>query len=144
MHVHPEKWTFDWFYKKESSMDSKTNRFYREHMTPKTPTLREAAQAVVDADTALRRYIVCGGDLNAGERMTKALEALRTALAVPAQGDDALDVRRYRWLRDHSEPGICAFYLSVGKAFDGVRFTQKTVDEAIDAQIAALASQENG
>lgn len=46
------------------------------------------------------------------------------------------DAARYRWLRDKSEPGICAFYLSVGKAFDGVKFTQATVDEAIDAQIA--------
>ena len=49
------------------------------------------------------------------------------------------DAARYRWLRDHSEPGICAFYLSVGKAFDGVRFTKPTVDEAIDAQIALQA-----
>lgn len=54
---------------------------------------------------------------------------------------DAKDAARYRWLRDKSEPGICAFYLSVGKAFDGVRFTQTTVDEAIDAQIAAIADK---
>lgn len=47
------------------------------------------------------------------------------------------EAARYRWLRDKSEPGICAFYLSVGKAFDGIKFTQTTVDEAIDAQIAA-------
>lgn len=50
---------------------------------------------------------------------------------------DRQDAERYRWLRDKSEPGICAFYLSVGKAFDGVKFTQATVDAAIDAQITA-------
>jgi len=47
------------------------------------------------------------------------------------------DAGRYRWLRDKSDPGICAFYLSVGKAFDGVKFNQETVDQAIDAQISA-------
>ncbi len=51
--------------------------------------------------------------------------------------NDASDAARYRWLRDRSEPGICAFYLSVGKAFDGVKFTRQTVDEAIDAQIGS-------
>jgi len=49
---------------------------------------------------------------------------------------DKKHANRYRWLRDKSEPGICAFYLSVGKAFDGVKFNQETVDLAIDAQIA--------
>lgn len=44
---------------------------------------------------------------------------------------------RYRWLRDKSEPGICAFYLSVGQAFKGVKFASETVDEAIDAAIGA-------
>ena len=58
-----------------------------------------------------------------------------------AQAIDAKDAMRYRWLRDKSEPGICAFYLSVGKAFDGVRFTQTTVDDAIDAQIADIAAK---
>jgi len=46
------------------------------------------------------------------------------------------DAARYRWLRDKSEPGICAFYLSVGQAFKDVRFAPETVDQAIDAQIA--------
>ena len=50
------------------------------------------------------------------------------------------DAARYRWLRDKSEPGICAFYLSVGKAFDGVKFNQDTVDTAIDAQIKGPAA----
>lgn len=67
--------------------------------------------------------------------------ALCVAAHQQAQGDTservAKDAARYRWLRDKSEPGICAFYLSVGKAFDGVKFNQGTVDEAIDAQIAA-------
>jgi hypothetical protein len=54
----------------------------------------------------------------------------------------SLDAERYRWLRDISEPGICAFYLSVGQAFHGVRFARETVDEAIDAQIVALAARE--
>lgn len=61
--------------------------------------------------------------------------------AAPAAQGDAKDAERYRWLRDKSEPGICAFYLSVGKAFDGVKFNQATVDEAIDAQIAAIAAK---
>ena len=45
---------------------------------------------------------------------------------------------RYQWLRDHSQPGICTFYLSVGNGLHGVKFNRATVDEAIDAQIAAL------
>lgn len=52
-----------------------------------------------------------------------------------------VDAERYRWLRDLSEPGICAFYLSVGKAFEGVKFKRETVDEAIDAQITAGRAQ---
>lgn len=47
----------------------------------------------------------------------------------------AQDAARYRWLCDKSEPGICAFYLSVGQAFKDVRFAPETVDQAIDAQI---------
>jgi len=50
---------------------------------------------------------------------------------------DARDAVRYRWLRDTSEPGICAFYMSVGQAFKGVTFAQEMVDEAIDAARAA-------
>jgi hypothetical protein len=57
---------------------------------------------------------------------------------------DARDAARYRWLRDFSNPGICAFYLSVGKAFDGVKFNQDTVDAAIDAQIAASTPTPQG
>lgn len=51
--------------------------------------------------------------------------------------EEAKDAVRYRWLRDKSEPGICAFYLSVGQAFKGVKFARETVDEAIDAAIAS-------
>lgn len=51
-----------------------------------------------------------------------------------------LEAARYRWLRDVSQPGICAFYLSVGMAFKDVRFSRETVDTAIDAQIAAQAA----
>lgn len=47
----------------------------------------------------------------------------------------AKDAARYRWLRDKSEPGICAFYLSVGAAFHKIRFKPQMVDEAIDDQI---------
>jgi len=50
------------------------------------------------------------------------------------------DAARYRWLRDKSEPGICAFYLSVGLAFKGVKFVPKTVDDAIDAARAEQIS----
>jgi hypothetical protein len=42
------------------------------------------------------------------------------------------DARKYHWLRDKSEPGICAFYLSVGEAFHKIRFKPETVDDAID------------
>ena len=63
--------------------------------------------------------------------------ALRYADLVVAAGP-AKEAARYRWLRDKSEPGICSFYLSVGKAFDGIKFTQDTVDAAIDAQIAVI------
>lgn len=47
------------------------------------------------------------------------------------------DAARYRWLRDHSEPGACAFYLSVGMALHGVRFEPKTVDNFIDSAMTA-------
>lgn len=57
---------------------------------------------------------------------------------------EARDAARYRWLRDKSEPGICSFYLSVGSAFKGVRFARETVDEAIDAAIAASAAEGDG
>ena len=50
---------------------------------------------------------------------------------------DAKDAARYRWLRDKSEPGICAFYMSVGQAFQDVKFARETVDAGIDAARAA-------
>ena len=51
--------------------------------------------------------------------------------------DDAKDAVRYRWLRDKSELGLCAFYMSVGQALKGVKFARETVDEAIDVARAA-------
>ena len=57
---------------------------------------------------------------------------------------DAKDAVRYRWLRDKSEPGICAFYMSVGQAFKGVKFARETVDEAIDAARAAQIDGSQG
>jgi hypothetical protein len=62
----------------------------------------------------------------------RAAVAARDALV----GVDAHEAVRYRWLRDLSEPGICVFYLSVGQAFKGVKFSPKTVDATIDAAIA--------
>lgn len=52
----------------------------------------------------------------------------------------------YAFAKAISEPAICAFYLSVGKAFDGVKFARETVDAAIDEQIgrAALRSEPTG
>jgi len=47
------------------------------------------------------------------------------------------DAARYRWLRDKSEPNLCAFYLSVGMALHGVKFKPETVDQAIDAAMQA-------
>lgn len=66
-----------------------------------------------------------------------AVPAAQPVEQTRALTEDARDSARYRWLRDKSEPGICAFYLSVGKAFDGVKFKRETVDAAIDAQIEA-------
>lgn len=71
------------------------------------------------------------------------LRSIHFALATaPTTSEaDKKDAVRYRWLRDVSEPGICAFYLSVGKAFEGVKFKRETVDEAIDAQIDRAAAK---
>lgn len=60
----------------------------------------------------------------------------RAALLQQAD-DDTKDAVRYRWLRDKSEPGICAFHMSIGQAFKGVKFARETVDEAIDTARAA-------
>lgn len=66
--------------------------------------------------------------------MRDALTLVGAARYAPAQdAEQTRDAERYRWLRDKSEPRICAFYLSVGMAFHGVRFKPETVDEAIDA-----------
>ncbi|CAM2142560.1 protein of unknown function [Pararobbsia alpina] len=70
------------------------------------------------------------------------IDFARALLAAPQAQAEARDAARYRWLRDISEPGICAFYLSVGQAFHGVRFKRETVDEAIDAQIARNSTGE--
>ncbi|HXU93211.1 MAG TPA: hypothetical protein VFP33_06090, partial [Gallionella sp.] len=72
------------------------------------------------------------------ERLLDAAD--HAAPATQAADTDARDAARYRWLRDHSEPGICAFYLSVGQAFKNVKFARETVDDAIDAQIAAMSA----
>lgn len=91
------------------------------------------------------------------EQIFQLVRALREAIEAPVFMDlcapspphspapveptaDQIDAKRYRWLRDHSEPAICAFYLSVGQAFHKIKFARETVDKAIDAQIAALAS----
>jgi hypothetical protein len=62
--------------------------------------------------------------------------AKRSTPEQAVQGADQLDAQRYRWLRDKSDPGICAFYLSVGQAFAHIKFARETVDQAIDDQIA--------
>jgi hypothetical protein len=67
----------------------------------------------------------------------------RAALLQQAD-DDTKDALRYRWLRDKSEPGICAFYMSVGQAFKGVKFARETVDDAIDAANAAQIDGSQG
>lgn len=46
------------------------------------------------------------------------------------------DSQRYRWLRDESEPGACAFYLSAGMALHGVKFQPETVDNFIDSAMS--------
>lgn len=88
---------------------------------------------------------------NAIDKVLKAAQVLRmevdlyraqAAQPSQAQAAEAQDAARYRWLRDHSEPGICAFYLSVGMAFKDVRFKPGTVDAAVDAQINAALSQQ--
>lgn len=72
-----------------------------------------------------------------GHRDARHAAAELVAASPVVDGAVERDAARYRWLRDKSDPGICAFYLSVGKAFDGVKFKQDTVDCAIDAQISA-------
>ena len=74
----------------------------------------------------------------AGDDLAIAVEraALYAASLKKADAEnDALraDAARYQWLRDKSEPGICAFYMPVGMAFHSVKFKRETVDEAIDA-----------
>jgi hypothetical protein len=81
----------------------------------------------------------------------KGWDAARDAVAQQGAGqaaqagaDETKDAARYRWLRDKSEPGICAFYLSVGQAFKGVKFARETVDEAIDAAMSAATASQKG
>lgn len=89
------------------------------------------------------------GNVKCRSCVDQAAEQYRMALAaapIPQKEGavevDAKDAARYRWLRDKSEPGIfCTFYLSVGQAFKNVKFARETVDEAIDAQIAATPEQ---
>jgi len=57
-------------------------------MTTKTPTLREAAQALLDAWERGAPYV-------------SRIADLRTALAVPAQGDDALDALLREAVQNH-------------------------------------------
>jgi hypothetical protein len=64
--------------------------------------------------------------------------------AAQAGADETKDAARYRWLRDKSEPGICAFYLSVGQALKGVKFARETVDEAIDAAMSTATASQKG
>lgn len=80
-------------------------------------------------------YVKPGRDELATLALAGEIDRLRAELAALRA-----DAARYRWLRDYSEPALCAFYLSVGKAFDGVRFTRETVDAAISDQIAAMAA----
>jgi hypothetical protein len=119
-------------------------------MTDTTPTpedvvrLREECKQLADANAAAAG--LAGGSFYKAGQVWRAqlfdainrLAALAAAASPVSQ--DALDARRYRWLRDESEPGICAFYLSVGDAFKGVRFARETVDAAIDEQITRAAS----
>jgi hypothetical protein len=109
-----------------------------------TPAERQELGAISDAalaaafrDVAARNYDTAYASLFRAHVIEKA-RALAAAASPVSQ--DALDARRYRWLRDESEPGICAFYLSVGDAFKGVRFARETVDAAIDEQITRAAS----
>lgn len=100
----------------------------------------EAVEAIVMAHN---QCIDCNSEtcvMNCSGRTGLAPQPSQPAASEAAQ--DAKDAKRYRWLRDISEPGICAFYLSVGKAFDGVKFKRATVDEAIDAQIERLGRAE--
>lgn len=94
------------------------------------------ARAVTLDERVTFEHMGMTAEETAEKAMNAAREALRTALsrALPV-ADEVRDAARYRWLRDHSTPAICAFYLSVGKAFEGVKFARETVDKAIDDQI---------
>lgn len=105
-----------------------------EHCRP-VYCISDALRSLADQVEALtaENANILRASLYSADLATQAMEDVKT-LTVER---DALksDAARYRWLRDKSEPGICAFYLSVGKAFDGVKFNQETVDAAIDAQL---------
>jgi len=102
-----------------------------------TPTLREAAELALSTLTDPRigqwQYME-GSEIY--EDFDEAIQALRTALAVPAQGDDARDARRYRAWRAAYVSGKESQMLNVlAGCWDA-----NDLDAAIDA---ALASQEN-
>lgn len=104
------------------------------------PTIRE----LQNLDRG-KLYDICCRQSDAIKEADKCIKRYQDKLrSGDAQPDSERDAARYRWLRDLSEPGICSFYLSVGKAFEGVKFTRATVDDAIDAQIAAMAAQQRG
>lgn len=54
-----------------------------------------------------------------------------------APPDDALDAKRYRWLRDHSVPPH-TFYVAVPEEEKHTLFKRTDVDEYIDKAIAAM------
>ena len=103
--------------------------------TPTPKTVAPTVEQVMAQADVLCQFYECHGveDTLRYTAEHKELQSLVEALAV--------DAERYRWLRDKSEPGICAFYLSVGKAFYNIKFKPETVDTAIDAARTSPTTQ---
>lgn len=66
--------------------------------------------------------------------------AARASVAAPAAGD-ALDAKRYRWLRDQTETDGIAIVMK-NKHFDGSRTCAENIDEFIDAALADQVPQQ--
>lgn len=54
--MHPEKWTFDWFYKRGKKVDKADNRFYKSDAISLENDLQELAMMIRMLASSLRRY----------------------------------------------------------------------------------------
>jgi len=95
-------------------------------------SLREAAKTLLDVYGAM-----FADTLHAP--LDKEVRALRIALAVPAQGDDALDARRYRRLRGIYMSLLCSHIgmkptVRFMKNLEHPDFTPEMLDAVVDVE----------